>query len=206
MTETTQFDVSAVSAEDRLAYAYLTSDSGNYEVPHLVLDWGRRRADVEWTWSSQTGCTFYEHYGHQSAFALEPTVDARRLVDWLAEHQAVLTTIADGYESVWNGSNHVAQFNPEAGAALEGLITEWETMDVEALALPDGEGVWAASEWLYETRLDHVGPRSTDAEIEAVAAQLTTEALGEGIRLEGAEEYLRTVRDELRDEAEEEVA
>ena len=191
-----------VPAEDRLAYAYRTSDSGNYERSHLVLDWGERRASIEWRHSSQNAVTVYEWQGHKVALQLPANVDAELLAGWLADNTERLTEIADGYESVWDGSNHVTQFSEASRALLDGLSEEadrWEEREI--LALPDGQGVWAASDWLYDSRLDHVGPRSTDAEIAAVAADLEKEALGEGIRLEGAAEYLRNVRDELLDEA-----
>jgi hypothetical protein len=196
---------STVEAEDKLAYAYLPADSGNYSRSYLVLDWGRRQVDVEWRNSSQTGMTFYEWHGHQVALPLPANVDARRLTEWITEHMPTLVLIADGYESAWDGNNHVAQFSAAASAALDNLAIAadmHEGWDL-TLALPDGEGMWAASDWLYETRLDHVGPRSTDAEIAAVVADLEKDALAEGIRLEGAEEYLQSVRDELRDDAEE---
>lgn len=193
-----------VSSEDRLEHAYLVSDGGSYSRSYLVLDWGERQARIDWRASSETGCTFYEWHGHQAALRLPPNVDARRLAEWLTDNAERLASIADGYESVWDGNNHIAQFSPATRTLLEALEMEAEQWEErEALALPEGQGVWAASEWLYDSRTEHVGPRSTDAEIAAVAAQLTKEALAEGIRLEDAEEYLQSVRDELREETDE---
>jgi len=193
----------AVDADDRLAYAYLVPDGGgNYSQSMLILDWGQRRARVCGRSNSETGYTPYEWHGHQMALRLPANTDAELLVGWLADNTERLAAIADGYESVWDGSNHVAQFSVAAHELLDELMMEAEQWEErEALALPDGEGIWAASDWLHETRFDHVGPRSTNAEIAAVAADLEKETLAEGIRLEGTEEYLQNVRDELADEA-----
>lgn len=190
---------------DRLAYAYLTSDSGSYERTYLILDWGARRIRIEWRPKSQNAVTFYEWHGHQTALVLPPNVDARRLVEWLADHQADLTAIADGYESAWDGSNHVARFSEAARAALEDIEIDASHRWDDELALPDGEGVWAASEWLYDSRHEHVNADSTDAEIEQTAVRLDAEALAEGKRVEGTIEYLQSVREELQDAAAEEA-
>lgn len=191
---------STVEAQDQFAYAYLTSDSGDYSRSYLILDWGEREARIEWRHQSQTGCMLYEWHGHQSALCLPPNVDARRLVAWLDGHAAQLTQITDGYESAWDGHNHVAQFSSEAAEALNGLIDEAATEDWnESLALPDGQGVWDAGQWLYDARHELVTATTTDAEITATTERMEAEALAEGVRLEGTEEYLRSVRDDLLD-------
>jgi len=187
---------------DPLAYAWRAEDGGNYIRSYLVLDWGQREARIAWHMSSETAITFYEFHGHQTALPLPANVDARRLAQWLVENAARLELIAAGYESAWDGHNHVARFSPAASTLLDDLTMEADLWtETEALALPDGEGVWAASDWLYDCRHSLVSASSSDDEIAATAERVEQEARAEGIRVKGAADYLLSVREELRDEA-----
>jgi len=192
-----------VDGSDRLAYAYLVDDSGNYSRSYLVLDWGTREARVEWRHSSQTGATAHEWHGHQMALRLPANVDACLLTAWLQDRVNTLAAIAEGYESAWDGHNHIAGFSERASQLLDELgeaANEWT--EGETLALPDGQGVWAASQWLYDSRHELVTATSTDEEIASTAERLDREAKAEGVRVDGAEDYLRSVREELREDAE----
>ena len=61
------------------------------------------------------------------------------------------------------------------------------------------EIVWPASKWFYDGRKEPVTAESTDEEIAATAKLMEQEALAVGVRLEGTEKHLRSVRDELSD-------
>ena len=61
------------------------------------------------------------------------------------------------------------------------------------------EIVWPASKWFYDGRKEPVTAESTDEEIAATAKLMEQEALAVGVRLDGAEEHLQAVRDELSD-------
>ena len=102
--------------------------------------------------------------------------------------------VFDGAEIEWDGSNLVGVYNDDADAAIEEIerICGAEEGDLE---------VWEASEWLSaaEDELGVTADMDDDA-LNELADELEDNALDDGILLEDTVDYLRRVRDALRDE------
>ena len=112
----------------------------------------------------------------------------------------IVARIVSGSEVVWDGSNHVGSRNADAEAALEELQT-W--LDNQAGTLPDGAGLWDASDWLVDGALSvwdvtgrTITAQTTDEDLAAVAAALESAARQEGIVLYSTRDWLEQLRDD----------
>jgi len=103
--------------------------------------------------------------------------------------------ILDGYEPIWNGSNHVGRLNGSARTASEEIERMCEA------AVPDLL-IYTASDWFSSSTPADIGVTadSTDDDLEEVAANALAYADGEVHVITGAEEYLQEMRDEIWDE------
>lgn len=120
----------------------------------------------------------------------------RLLTDLAEDAQAVL----DGYESRWDGSNHVAAYNTAANDARYYIERRCEkTLGADA---KDRLSVYDASDW-YSTGDTPLGwaaeweitPATTDDELEALEHRLRAEARGDGVVLEDVRAFLVECRE-----------
>jgi|GEM_PF-3089020 len=125
-----------------------------------------------------------------------PTETAMR--QWITESMGVLITICDGFESRWNGSNHVGSLSEEARAAKEAIEFEfdndggptnyYETWDVEA--------------WL-ESSMNEITATTTDEQLADLAEQWQPDA--STIVIGDILSYITQHRDNLKWDADQEV-
>lgn len=137
-------------------------------------------------------------HGHCVRWPILPlkALAAERLLQELAP---LAQRVVDGYECVWDGSNHVAHRTHDAREAIQ------EITGVCGARSEDEESclrVWDAGDWLHAigSRADQrqvlgVTAATTDAELEALAESLKGDAAAEGVDvLEGVQRYLEGLR------------
>lgn len=147
-----------------------------------------------------------EWHGHVQAWTI-PTLKARAANALLGEIAPLAQRVCDGYTRAWNGSNHVADFDEDAAAALDAI---------EALCdASGGEGdeleAWDACDWLGpvarsdEGRCSVLGisAETDDAALAAIESNLADEAAADGIVVDGLGRYLETLRQGEIDRADE---
>ena len=155
----------------------------------LCIDWGEGTITAYAAPRIDNSVTAYEWHGHQTTFNLPPHVDASRLREWAEEYVLPhANKIRAGYESVWDGSNHVASFTPEARAVLENLqYSLGDSMGQSASCLPvlDHGGLWDVSEWAREALAGKITADTPDDQLAAMVAELAETAEDEHIVLSG---------------------
>jgi hypothetical protein len=115
----------------------------------------------------------------------------------LAELAEDAAAVCDGYACEWDGSNHVGQLDDNAKTAAErireAIDRDWSERDTV--------NIWDASDW-YEPVLDvaatlSIDANTTDERIAEIAKAEKESAEVDGHTIEGVEEYLTRLRDEL---------
>ncbi len=145
------------------------------------------------------------YHGRIRRFTLAqvPTADAAR--ELLEQIYSLAMEVSAGYSEEWDGSNMIGKLTPHAEAveqAIERELTTW----AEHAAPAETVCGWAASEWYTS------GDAATELGITAVTTDEQVEASlqehegivdgpdGEVIVLEGVREFMRQVRDGLREQ------
>lgn len=114
--------------------------------------------------------------------------------------QRLLDTICDGHSIEWNGNNNVGRLTEDAQLALDTL-----EQDLADRWLGSGWAFWDVEEWLGESADQFINTATTDEEIAKLAEEAEADAKLENIILSGnVADYFTSVRDEMRDEADDE--
>lgn len=148
------------------------------------------------------GTPMDEYLGHCTRWTVASTVNARELESVLCgdEMTDLVARLVAGYSSEWNGNNQVGRYTQDATAAdaeIAALLA-----DVDELA-GSGAGIWGAEEWWQDSRDEIVAEHgisgdTTDAQLSEIAAALDAEARLDDAVIYGSEEWLCSVRDDLR--------
>lgn len=177
------------------------TDFGWTYTPYLDLDpeQGRLSETVYFVHESENAVPFDVWHGRTYRIDIAPETDAVALGEYTRtpEAAALLSRIAAGYSTYWDGHNTRGRLTDDAREALDAL-----TDALGALAM-DGVSVWEAEEWFVDgVDADwNLSPDTTDDEIEALAGRLADEAEADGQIVHGILDYLTGARDEMRDEA-----
>ena len=114
--------------------------------------------------------------------------DLMRRVSTAAQH------VVDGYSADWDGNNTVGRLTDDAQEALHEIEHDCESLDADE---HNTVQVYDASDWFESATADSLGitAETTDEQITAIAKD--REANAECHVIEGCEEYLADLRDEL---------
>jgi len=146
-------------------------------------------------------------HGHTIRFEI-PTLLASIANKLLDEIHPIAERVISGYTLVWDGNNFVAQFNEDATEAIEEIeklcyVNYWDESDcVVACKAED----WASSggTFLSIAKDLKITADSIDEEIDRAVKLLEFQASEAGIHvLEGTENYIRSIREELIDDRKE---
>ena len=115
----------------------------------------------------------------------------------LEQIRPIAERVCEGYERVWDGNNHVAEFSADAETAISEIASLCERAD-EKLQ------VWDAADWLdglgsrdTQRRELEITAATTDDQLNPIETRLISEARRDGIdEIEGLAKYLRRLRDE----------
>lgn len=134
-----------------------------------------------------------------------PALTADAANDLLERIAPIAAEVCEGYESHWNGSNHVGRYSADAEAAIEAIEALCEAAGGEGEELT----AWDAEEWI-----GGIGSRraqraslgitagTTEAELDAIVERLEEEAERDGVVVEGLRRYLHGLQAEALDLAE----
>jgi hypothetical protein len=145
------------------------------------------------------------YHGHVQRWSI-PVLKSNAANALLEQIRPFAARVCAGYESEWNGSNHVASFDIDAQDAIDSIVFLCSGNS------PDDElEVWEASDWLYgmgslKTQREALGIESTttDEELGAIEQQLLEHAESDDVdKVEGLAEHLKRLRDEARNESRE---
>ena len=167
----------------------------------MSIDFGQRTIEVIQRLADDRSHTAREHYGHELSLRIEP--QSRADFAWLMELVVPkVAALCSRYSSEWDGSNHVARWTYEEAAMdiqhdLENIVHSHTRSDAPAGSL------WDAGDWLDASQPE-VAATATDEQLKAMAQEIMDEAHADGIHLYGLDEYLERLRDEAREEADEE--
>jgi hypothetical protein len=192
-----QVVVKIIEVEDKLALYCHYRGQTNVQPCFIELDLedGKLSADYD----GEIGGAVPFNVWHRRALRWEVPLMTADAVNGLMEAILPLAQrIFDGAEIEWDGSNLVGVYDADADAAIE------EIERICATAESDLE-VWEASEWLgaAEDELGVTADMDDDA-LDDLAEEIWDNALDEGILLEDTLDYLRRVRNALREEEEDE--
>jgi hypothetical protein len=112
--------------------------------------------------------------------------------------QRLLSRIVAGYDTEWNGNNHIGTLTDDASEAYEALIT---AVRDDVAAMDENGGYWDATDY-FQHDVPDVAATTTDAELQAMAERYDAEAAGMMVVIGGTYNYLERLRDEARTAAE----
>ena len=196
---TTTIKLIPVADETELYHQY--PNDCNPAPVHLEIDC--RIGGLRCRYKSEPGnaVSMAEWHGHMPKWvipALLPTPANNLMAEVLPLAQRVL----DGYESRWDGSNHVAVYDADAQDAMDAIeaicerINTWISPDEIVQVMDAGDyfgAIDAAAEY-------GITATTTDAELDALADQLNSESRYNDVHIvDGMLEYLTAVRQGLRD-------
>lgn len=111
-------------------------------------------------------------HGRVRRYECRNTLTKEEVRSLLDEITPLAQRICEGYETVWNGNNHVGTLTPEAQSAEEEVVGLCEsTLNEES-----EWQVWDAGEWMYETRHELVNRIKKGESTSDLAAQIENEA------------------------------
>ena len=161
----------------------------------LCIDWENRTIDLDSVHSSSNSWTVREHHGHENTYRVEMMV-ADEFAAMIKALIPLVNTVADAYDSEWDGSNHVATFD---GIDKDGLTHEIEIKIESARYMAVG-GIWDAGQYC-EADPPEVAADASSEWIETKAVEIQSDAHDNGIHLHDIEEYLSELRAEAAEEA-----
>jgi len=129
-----------------------------------------------------------EWHGYVQAWNLNGIPTTREANAILTEMKPLAQRIVAGYESVWDGNNHVARYSDDAQAAIDELDVICNAYDDSSLT------VWDADDWLNQCRDEFRTKlrrnRKNPGYLDRLADRLEREAYREGAIVEGISSYL----------------
>jgi hypothetical protein len=109
---------------------------------------------------------------------------------------ALIQTVLDNSEIVWDGNNMVGKLNEDGGKAMDELLYELSENISE-----NEWSLWDANDWLYDWISNNIEAATTDEEIENFVMELEDEASDNKIILNGdVRDILTEKRNELVEE------
>jgi hypothetical protein len=170
---------------------------------YIELDCPNKTLSAHYNSEIGNAIPFSVYHGHDQWFGINlmrgSTADAL-----MEEILPLAQRVVDGYDSVWNGSNHIAKFTDDAQNAID---------EIEAIC-DSAEGdleVWDAGDWLGEVthqtdtavEIEGVGTitaQTTDDELEEMERKIDAMAEDEGVFLNAVDRLLDEYRSECVDE------
>jgi len=173
---------------------------GQNEPQGAYIELGLRHETMHATYNAEIGgaIPFSVYHGHDRRYGI-PTFTAKAANRLMHELLPLAERVVAGYESVWDGHNHVAHLSEDAQAA-DAEIAERCEFECENASEPDVLQYTDASDWLDMYRDDLT--KKTDAELTALAEQIDADALADGFVVDGTEDRLLQLRDQQRENAE----
>lgn len=141
---------------------------------------------------------FSVYHGHDQRWGI-PCLTADAVNEFMEEILPLAQKIVDGYESIWNGHNHVADFTEDAQEAIEEIQSRCDELE-RTTDESNTVQVWNISDWI----IDEVYAATSDDDLQKMIDD--SEPFENNVVIEGdITEYLTNLRIEKRVEAIEEM-
>lgn len=166
----------------------------------LCCDWGRGQVVLEVANTSFADTPAYEWQGHRTCWNLPENIDATAIRQWVQDYVMPLADkVQGGYRVREQQGESVAFLTSKARRHLEMLdqLLDWDSYKVSIPLLQQG-GVVNPELRFWDQAGERVSPSMTDAELETLARDWTSELLDAGYVLDGEVlALLRAVRREM---------
>lgn len=198
MSDTSTITINHVCGDDALYCHYESQISP--QPCYVELDCDNRTLSA--SYDAEIGPAVPVRVWHHRIIRFQiPCLTDEAVNDLLDEIAEDASAICEGYERVWDGNNHVGRFTEDADGLIQALNERCQGPWDERSTI----NVWHAGDW-YEPVTDidlceelGLTANTTDDELNEMAAAEEENAEDEGFRLNGTEEYLRDIRDRLRE-------
>lgn len=165
------------------------------------------------------------YHGHTRRYGI-PLLTPTATNDLLENIAPLAQRVVDGYESVWNGNNHVARLNGDATEADEeierlcdecepddsnSVVQEWDAGDYldGVMCFRDEDDDQCRWNKLHHATIDGYGEKivinadTTDSELSDIEDTIKSDCDDNNVVLNGLSKYLDDIRDQCRDNADE---
>jgi len=163
---------------------------------HVELDCEQSSLRVGYSGEIGNAVTAAVYHGRVRQWCISESLTSQEIIDLLNQVAPLAERVAAGYTRHWDEHNHVGRLTEDATVAeeeAERICEEWQT---------ESGGIMWAGDWFEGlggrgAQAEQLGitAQSTDAELAAMAERLEAEVVAELITLDGAVEYLATLRD-----------
>lgn len=202
--------ITPITDPDALYCRYASQNQVQEAFLRLDLQGGELTAD----YNPEIGGIPESAYHRRTLWVTIPPLTAAAANTLMKSVKPIAQRILDGSEITWDGNNKVGQFDDDARAALDELVERCTDIHFDGSDLVTE---YTADDWYCEDGTDTVIERlgltadTTDAEIAALAKTETDDAAttlpGYGyVILSGVDGWLTTRREEMREEARDELA
>jgi hypothetical protein len=160
---------------------------------YIELDLKNETLTADWNGEIGNAIPMDVYHGHTRRYAIPCLLmdAANNLLDDIAP---LAERVITGYESKWDGNNHVATLDDDAQQAEAEIEKTCET-EMEQADETNTVQMWDAEEWLYDSKSETAG--KTDEELEKMAADYENQAESENIHLDSnVLDILKKWRDE----------
>lgn len=134
---------------------------------------------------------FSVYHGHDRRWGIR-CLTADSANELLREIAPLAQDVLDGYSSEWDGNNNVARLTEQSQDAenkIERICDGWDTGTLQVIDADE-----------YATR-NSVASDLADCDVPSLVARYDSEALVDGLVLDGTAEYIQDVWDSLHEEA-----
>ena len=171
----------------------------NPQDAYVELDCGKCVLLASWNAEISNAIPMDVWHGHSIRFTVSHDLTTTEINDLLDEISHLARHVIAGYTSEWDGSNHKAHYTDDAETVLD------EIHELCSTAATASYGVVFAGDWLGDFGPSDYGitAKTTDEELEAIAAQIEAEGLTDSMTIDGVMELATDWRDDLRTEAQE---
>ena len=167
---------------------------------HVCLDAETGRLWAAASGEIGSGVPVRVYHGHVQRWRI-PALKGHTATALLEEIEPLAQRVCDGYESRWDGSNHVADFDDDAQAAIEEIQALCEAAEADK-SEHTTVNVWDAADWLggigsraVQAATLGITAVTTDDELAAIETRVEGEANGEGVdELSNLRRYLEQLR------------
>ncbi len=150
---------------------------------------------------------FAVHHGHTRRFTI-PALKAAPANELLEEIAPLAARVVAGYSSEWDGSNHVADFDDDAEAAIDEIDTLCQRI-VDRADDSEQVSVWDAADWFggvgdhdQQRKALGITVETTDEQLDEIETREEASVKGEGADvIEGLRSHLEALRTEVIDAA-----
>jgi hypothetical protein len=161
---------------------------------YVELDCDKETLSASYNGEVGNAVPFTVYHGHDQRWGI-PCLTADAVNEFMEEILPLAQKIVDGYESIWNGHNHVADFTEDAQEAIEEIESKCDELE-RTTDESNTVQVWNISEWITDT----VKATTSDDDLQKMIDD--AEPCENNIVIEGdIEEYLKNLRSEKRVES-----